>query len=190
MDHSLDFLVTSFTVPTVNPQYTAGNVNAVKFPDVKPVGGGDDNHAPTQVSTEALKTYSANLRTLAGALKQVEAKLTAAASQPVEPGYFYEANQLVTRVNGTTSSSGAGTTGGVVPVTKDFVTKLVTALTTTADNLDQLAAKYTKAEDLNNVSAQKLNDLISTAESSISAVTGSPVSLTPVPGAAGSSGGK
>ena len=179
---------TSFSIPTVDAQYTTGKTPGVPYPDVKPVGGGTDGKAPTQVSTEALKTYSANLRTLSDSLKKVWDKLDAAVQQPIQPGYFYEAKQLSDRVNADASTGAGGTSGGVVPVTQAFVGTLITALNQTVDGLNQLAAKYTKAEDLNNVSAQKLNELMSTAENSIQTVTGSTVPLTPTPSDSSTSG--
>jgi hypothetical protein len=171
----------SYTIPPQDAgAYNDGAVAAIPAPDLKSVGRQGPGDAPVRVNTDALKTYSANLRVLSRTLTSARAKLDEVNNvYPISPGWFPEAVALKDRVNAPPKDGAGGTTGGVIGVTSVFMTKLITALNDTADGLDQLAAKYVSVDQLNGATAKSLNDLIATAELSITKATG--VTGTPKP---------
>lgn len=148
--------------------------SGVPVPTVKPIDG-SGGAAPVKVSTEALGIYSGNLRILADALKPIKQKLSVV---NIQPGSFYEAAELLKRVQGAASAAGSGVGGGIVPITADFIEKVINALVSTADGLDEMKKKYSNAEDLNKATAENLSNYIGDAQPYIAAAAGSSGSST------------
>ncbi|WP_156213857.1 hypothetical protein [Lentzea aerocolonigenes] len=135
-----------------------------KYPPPKVPRNRDHSGRGIRVSTEALKTFATNVRslipTLKTALEQIE-------KVKVAPGIFYDAHQLQVKV------VGGGTGGAIQPTTREFLRKAIDAITAVADELEKLAHAYDTAEELNRATGKDLNEHIAGARAEISkAITG------------------
>ncbi|GAA3464474.1 hypothetical protein ACFFSW_18340 [Saccharothrix longispora] len=112
----------------------------------------------TVVSTDALRTFARNLRQLRELLEEA---LKTLRGVDIAPGAFYHATDLTTKL-----------TGGLVPSVEEFLIKAIDALEMTARNLEQLAHDYDTTEELNGLTAVKLNEHIQDAVGYINQTTG------------------
>ncbi|WP_089919636.1 hypothetical protein [Lentzea albida] len=132
---------------------------ANKYPPPKVPRNKDHSGRGIRVSTEALKTFATNIRslipTLKTALEQIE-------KVKVAPGIFYDAHQLQVKV----ISGGEGT--AIQPTTREFLRRSIDAITTVADELEKLARAYDTAEELNAATGKDLNEHIAGARAEVS----------------------
>ncbi|MEU4745975.1 hypothetical protein AB0G02_36705, partial [Actinosynnema sp. NPDC023658] len=114
----------------------------------------------TVVNTEALKTFARNLRRLKELLVEALDKVRRI---QLAPGAFYHAGQLVGKVTGP---------GGLAPSVEEFLLKAIDALEVTALDLERLAHDYDTTEELNGLTAVKLDEHIQDAMAYIGKTTG------------------
>ncbi|XVS67702.1 hypothetical protein ACQPYE_17110 [Actinosynnema sp. CA-299493] len=114
------------------------------------------------VSPDVLRTFAANLRELKGLLTESIEKLREIS---VAPGAFFDAVQLGSKVDGDADA-------GIVASVEQFVLRAIDALEVTALNLEQLAHDYDSTEELNGLTAEKLNEHLQDATKYISDATG------------------
>ncbi|MFB9909021.1 hypothetical protein [Allokutzneria oryzae] len=151
-----------------------------QYPPPRVPGGSETpGKGVTTVSTEALKLFAGNIRSLLPALREVRTRLL---DVKLAPGAFYDAHQLMVKVVG----AGDAGTGGLQPTTLKFVENAINAITVTADELDKLASAYATAEELNRMTGMDLGEHIERAKGYITTAVGAPVGV----GSGGSGGGQ
>ena len=125
--------------------------------------------APMAVTTEALRTFSANVRQLSPPLERSREDLIGAS---VPAGAFEHAHQLTRKVLGAGSGAGAEDNSSVVPGTTKTLTDAINVLATVADLMEQSAVLYERAESENDLDATKLKEYLDTASSHVTTATG------------------
>ncbi|MGW5645800.1 hypothetical protein ACWEV3_33905 [Saccharopolyspora sp. NPDC003752] len=131
-----------------------------------PVSG--ENTGPgVRVSTEALRTFATNLRSMLGPLNAAKWHVE---SVKLAPGTFFDAAELTGRVFG-------GQGDGIQPTTLNFIHTAQQAITKTAEELERLASEYQTAEELNAATGQDLGEHIQDAKNYITAAVNGPTSV-------------
>lgn len=136
------------------------------LPDMtmKPITPGSGGSV--SVDTSSLKTFAANLETIADALGKARVRLDQL--EPVRAGgaLFMEAQTLAAKVTGTQSE------GGLRRNFETSLTALRTALMDTADGINSLATKYSSIEEINQKAGSELRQLLAQAQADVQQVTG------------------
>ena len=137
---------------------------ANKYPPPPVPSNGDASGSGVRVSTEALKLFATNIRSLIPTLKLVLEQIE---KVKVAPGIFFDAHQLQVKV----VSGGAGT--AIQPTTRDFLVKAINAITVVANELEKLALAYATAEELNRATGKDVATYIADAKAEVTkAVSG------------------
>jgi hypothetical protein len=116
----------------------------------------------TVVDVPALQIYASNIGQLIGPVEDALTQLKNL--EPVAPGAFYHAYQILTKVDGTNG------TGGLVPSYSQVLTDLANGLTDIQNAANQMAAKYKTFDDLNKMQVTDLQNDLNTAESDFNAL--------------------
>jgi len=106
------------------------------------------------VNTPSLTVFANNVDTLNNAVSAAYDKLNGI--QPVAPGAFQQANAIRTKVN----DDDGGLKAGYLRV----LNNLNNGLLELRDGIRALAAKYQSVEDVNSITADKLNNAIENAD--------------------------
>jgi len=136
------------------PQVSNPSGSAPTPPPLPAKGSGSGN---TSVDTPSLELFASNIQQLVGPVQQVAANLKAMA--PVEPGAFYQADQIRSAVTGDNGD------GGVRDKYQLLLTDLAGGLTDLANGIKILAGKYTTGEEFNKVTADQVTQALNGATS-------------------------
>lgn len=147
----------------------AGEYFTGQYPPPAVPNNGDSSGGGVRVSTEALKLFAANIRSLLPTLKVALEQID---TIKIAPGIFYDAYQLQVKI----VNDGQGQ--AIQPTTRDFLVKAIDAITVVADELDRLASAYATAEELNAATGQDLNEYIANAKTEVGKAVGGAVGAT------------
>lgn len=127
-----------------------------------PVPGGADKPGSgvTAVSTDAMKTFAANVMTLGGSLRQARTRI---GTVNVAAGGFPEGFEIKNRIVGT---------NGLVQTTGAFLDVAIETLTDVVNAANSLVHTYTNAEDLNGLTSQELGEFVSEARTDVNGLSG------------------
>jgi hypothetical protein len=120
---------------------------------VDPMGTG------TSVDTASLNSF---VTFIGGILPSIQDTRTALAVVQVEPGDFYDADQMRLKINGST---------GLVGQYHSVLADLDNGLSSIQTGLTTLAAQYSNTEDLNNLSVSQLQTSLGNADSYFGNIT-------------------
>ncbi|MET8413468.1 hypothetical protein ABZV34_36410 [Streptomyces sp. NPDC005195] len=138
-----------------------------------PVPKGKSGGSGTSVDTPSMELFATNLNLL---IDGTNAAITSLNDVRVEPGAFYDANQIRKTVNG--PNADAGLKGQYLAVLRD----LRTGLSDLHDGIITLATKYKSAEDRNSITATDLQTVMAQAPGDFTTMFGD----VPKPGGGGS----
>jgi hypothetical protein len=116
----------------------------------------------TVVNTPSLDAFASNIGALINPVKDAYSKLLALPA--VAPGQFYQAYQIQNKVNGAQGSSGGSGTDLTSSYTA-VLNDLADGLTSIQTAAQQMSAKYTTTNDLNNMKASDLQTDLDSAQS-------------------------
>ncbi|MEV0058109.1 hypothetical protein AB0I53_22330 [Saccharopolyspora sp. NPDC050389] len=128
---------------------------------------GENTGPGVHVSTEALRTFATNLRSMLEPLNTAKWHIE---SVKLAPGTFLDAAELTGKVFG-------GASDGIQPTTLRFINTAQQAITKTAEELERLASEYQTAEELNAATGQDLGEHIQDAKNYITAAVNGPTSV-------------
>jgi hypothetical protein len=136
--------------PDPMPQHDPG----VTLPPV-PGGTNTPGRGVTTVSTQAIRTFAANLLLLE---EPIRTALTGMAGVDVRPGAFNQAFVLANKIDGD---------GELRDSTRDVLTKALDALVAIRQACHRIVTEYDTAEELNNADATRFQELVNSANSII-----------------------
>jgi hypothetical protein len=152
---------------------TSKTLTPVSVPPPPPLvpkqGGGPGT---TTVDVPTLDLYAKNIGLLIPTVEDALTKLKAL--EPLAPGAFYHAYQILTKVQGS---------GGLVPSYTEVLTDLANGLTDIQNAVNQMATKYKSFDDLNKLTVTELQNDLTDAENEFNALMktngGAPVNFNP-----------
>ncbi|MGO1050312.1 hypothetical protein [Crossiella sp. CA198] len=140
-----------------------------RFPPPPVPSTEDGSGAGTRVSTEALKEFATNIRSLIPPLKDVLHKIR---ETKLAPGVFFDAFELVKKVTGSKTGDSSGGVTSIQHATEKFTINAINAITQAAEELEKLATAYATTEELNSATGKDLSEHIENARQRIISMVG------------------
>ncbi|MGI4895540.1 MAG: hypothetical protein ACRYF3_10550 [Janthinobacterium lividum] len=127
-----------------------------------------EGRAPEKVNTEVLRKFAQNMRDLIDPMKAMNVRLLDA---QVPAGAFPHAVKLRYDVAGSVPASDANTSS--VGATWHFLNTAIDKMTNIAEQSEAMAKLYEQTEDQSKLGAEKMQDALSSIESSATSATSS-----------------